>query len=266
MNTRNLEYLEQGLKYLGFDSSLNEALEQHIAQGKSEFQISAQKSFGNDSINATLFFRKSDQQDMYFFNKYDATLKRGDEERSQTFYIEKNSGITLKEAYNLLCGRSVNKELLNKDKERYNAWMQLDFGQKDKYGNYQVKQYHANYGYNLENAVGKYPLKELNNPEEKERLLKSLQKGNVQSVTFTKDGKEEKMFIEANPQYKTINVYDAHMKSVRQETGKQDIKEGPAQTGELQKNNKSTKAKKQATDTGSLLPKKRSRTKKGLQM
>jgi hypothetical protein len=46
-------------------------------------------------------------------------------------------------------------------------------------------------------------------PEEKEKqLMQSLQKGNVQSVNFVKDGKETPMFIEASPQFKSINVYD----------------------------------------------------------
>lgn len=266
MNTRNLEYLEQGLKYLGFDSSLNEALAKQVSEGKSEFQLQQQKSFGNDLMTAVLSFRKSDQVDMYFFNKYEATLSRRDEQKTQTFYIQKNNGITLKEAYNLLCGRSVNKDLLNKEGVKYNAWMQLDFSQKDKYDNYQVKQYHANYGYDLPAALEKHPIKELASAEEKEKLIRSLEKGNIQSVSFVKDSSEEKMFIEANPQYKTLNVYDAHMKMVKQESKTQDIKEGPAQTGELQKTSKSTKTKKQQEGTTSLLPKKRSASKKGLHM
>ena len=41
--------------------------------------------------------------------------------------------------------------------------------------------------------------------EQKEKMMKSLEKGNMTSVTFNKDGKEDKMFIEANPQFKTLN-------------------------------------------------------------
>ena len=33
----------------------------------------------------------------------------------------------------------------------------------------------------------------------------------MQPVTFVKEGREEKMFIEANPQFKTLNLYDSKM-------------------------------------------------------
>jgi hypothetical protein len=52
---------------------------------------------------------------MYFFNKYDASLQAKD--MAQTFYINKGSGITAKEAYNLMEGRAVHKELENKEGE-----------------------------------------------------------------------------------------------------------------------------------------------------
>jgi hypothetical protein len=44
--------------------------------------------------------------------------------------------------------------------------------------------------------------------EKKEGLIKSLHKGNVQAVTFEKNGFIEKLFIDANPQFKTLNTYD----------------------------------------------------------
>jgi hypothetical protein len=89
--------------------------------------------------------------------------------------------------------------------------LQLDFQEKDKNDNFKVKQYHTGYGYELEATLNKYPIKELTNEEEKWKLIKSLEKGNLQPVTFVKEGREEKMFIEANPQFKTLNLYDSKM-------------------------------------------------------
>jgi hypothetical protein len=37
-----------------------------------------------------------------------------------------------------------------------------------------------------------------------------LEKGNLQPVTFIKEGREEKMFVTANPQYKTLDLYDSN--------------------------------------------------------
>lgn len=217
MNTKNFEFLKDGLKYMGFGEKLNADLEKQINQQPTEFNLTLQGEFKKDGVtdrvDYRLDFKKSDQTDMYFFNRYQATLKNDDpaQEKSQTFYITKNSGITAKEAYNLLSGRAVNKDLNNKEGQPFNAWLQLDFQEKDKNDNFKVKQYHTGYGYELESTLNKYPIKELTNEEEKGKLIKSLEKGNLQPVTFIKEGQEQKMFIEANPQFKTLNLYDSKM-------------------------------------------------------
>ncbi|MFX8840842.1 hypothetical protein ABTM78_21025, partial [Acinetobacter baumannii] len=46
----------------------------------------------------------------------------------------------------------------------------------------------------------------------------SLEKGNVQSVTIEKDGSSHKMFMEADPQFKKVTLYDSNMKMVAKES------------------------------------------------
>ncbi|HRE67709.1 MAG TPA: hypothetical protein PLM56_05605 [Cyclobacteriaceae bacterium] len=262
MNVKNLEFLKDGLKYLGFGDKLNADLESRIKEQPAEFKLLLVGEFNKDNIkdrvNYTLDFKKSDQTDMYFLNRYQATLKNDDpaQERTQTFYITKNSGITAKEAYNLLSGRAVNKDLNNKEGQPYNAWLQLDFLEKDKNDNYKVKQYHQGYGYDLEMTLAKYPIKEQLNTDEKTKLMKSLEKGNLAQATFARQGGEDKMFIAANPQYKTIDLYNAKMEKQfqgiekkekqgedksqeKKETQKQDVDE----EGETKKERKSSKRK-----------------------
>lgn len=153
---------------------------------------------------------------MYFFNKYAATLNpgSGSQEKSQTFYINKNSGVTAKEAYNMLNGRAVNKDLTNKEGEAYNAWMQIDWNQKDNNGNHKLKLIHQAYGFDLDKELQKHPIAELENPVAKERLMRSLERGNLPEVKFKNGDSIEKRFIEANPQFKTVNVYDEKLKKV----------------------------------------------------
>lgn len=231
MNTKNLDFLKDGLKYMGFGDKLNAELEKQITQQPTEFNLSLQGEFKRDGVTEKvdyrLDFKKSDQTDMYFFNRYNATLKNEDasQEKSQTFYVNKNSGITAKEAFNLLSGRAVNKDLTNKEGQPYNAWVQLDFNEKDKNDNFKVKQYHQGYGFDLEGTVNRYPIKELANNDEKVKLMKSLEKGNIHSVTFIKEGKEEKMFVAANPQYKSLDLYDAKMQKQFQGVEKKQEKE-----------------------------------------
>ena len=99
----------------------------------------------------------------------------------------------------------------------------MDFKEADTNGNFKLNQYHQNYGYDLENALSKHPIKELETPKYKEDLMDSIKKGNRQSVTFVKDGNEIKQYVEANPQFKTINVYDANMKRIDNRQSKEGI-------------------------------------------
>lgn len=226
MNAKNLEFLKEGIKYLGFGEGLNNKLTEELNSGKNEFQLRTENQYGRDKVSYSLDFKKSDQSDMYFFNKYSATLQgeKEDQQKSQTFYIKKNSGVTAKEAYNLLNGRCVNKDLTTQEGEKYNAWLQIDWKQQDTNGNHKFKMIHEAYGFNLEKTLEKHPIKELTDPTTKDRLMRSLERGNLHEVTFAKGDKEEKMFIEANPQFKSLNIYDTNLKKVYQENERKEPK------------------------------------------
>lgn len=216
MNQKNFEYLRDQIKFTGFGEALEDNLKAAIQKGQPDFKLSHFTQYGGDSVSTDLSFSKSKQSDMYFFNSYRVAVQKegASEKMEQTFYINKGSNITLKEAYNLLHGRSVNKDLTNKEGDIYNDWSKIDFTQRDENGNFKMKHFHQNYGYNLEQALSKHPIRELTNPEFKSNLIDSLKKGNLQSVTFQIDGIDQKRYIEANPQFKTINVYDGNMQRV----------------------------------------------------
>lgn len=216
MNQKNFEYLRDQVKYTGFGEGLENDLKQKIQEGNTEFKLAYETKYGNDTVNATLNFSQSKQSDMYFFNSYQVNVQKENsaETMDQTFYINKGNNITLKEAYNLMEGRSVNKDLTNKEGQVYNAWVQMDFKQSDDNGNFKLKYYHENYGYDLEAVLSKHPIRELSNEEYKSNLMDSLKKGNLQSATFQINGADQKQYIEANPQFKTINIYDSAMQRV----------------------------------------------------
>lgn len=218
MNEQNAEYLKERLFFLGFGNNLNAELEKNIRQQREQFKLPIQAEFSKgsqkDIVDFSLDFSKSKQSDMYFLNNYQATLKHDDpgKEQSQTFYINKGNGVTAKEAYNLLDGRAVHKKLVDKEGNPYEAWLQLNFEQKEENGNNKIQKYHAAWGYDLEKALTRHPVKELGTPDQKKDLIKSLEKGNIQQVTFQRDGQEEKMLLEANPKERNLIVYDAQMR------------------------------------------------------
>ena len=278
MNNENFQYLADNVKYLGFGENTKTEIEKNINSGKPEFQLHVKTEINKKAFDATLNFRKSDTTDLYFLNNYHATLNKGNDEKlGQTFYLNKGKGVTAKEAYNLLDGRAVHKELSTKEGQSYKAWIKLDTSVTDKNQNFEVKQFHENYGFNLKESVSKFAIKEMGDPEKEKMLLQSLQKGNLQSITIEKEGNTTKMFIEADPQFKKINMYDANLKPVVREvleqyqSTKQEVKNNISLETEKDKkkdlmlDSKPTKEKTEQK-ANSLLPKKRETTKKGLSL
>ena len=225
----------------------------------------------------TMNFRKSDTSDMYFFNNYHASLEKSkDEKTEQTFYLNKGKGVTGKEAFNLLDGRSVHKDLITKEGQPYKAWMQLGFENKDKNNNFEIKQFHEKYGFDLKGAIEKFPITDLKEPDKEKALMQSLQKGNVQSVTIEKDGSSHKMFIEADPQFKKMRLFDSRMRLVQNDSigqykslGHNDVKTNSEAVVNdkkkgLKQEVKPVKEKLEKKNDKTLLPKKRERSKKGL--
>jgi hypothetical protein len=211
MNEQSVEYLIENIKYLGFGEKLNKELEKNILAGLPEFQLLTEAGYSGQKMQAVLYFTKSERSEMYFFNKYSAWLIKDDmldQDRRQIFYIHHGHGVTLKEAFNLLEGRAVNKDLFTARGERFNAWLQLDFGLKDKNGNYELKYYHQNYGFDIEKVLEEYPIRELGDPDDRKIMINSLKKGNLYLVFFEEFAGFEKMWIEANPKLRKLNLYD----------------------------------------------------------
>ena len=92
-------------------------------------------------------------------------------------------------------------------------------------------------------------------------MIESLRRGNRQSVTIVKEGAEQKVFIEANPKFKTLNVYDQNMQriqslsqkekaapqqSVKQDSKKESQKQADDEEGVPKKSRKRAKSKRQS--------------------
>lgn len=106
---------------------------------------------------------------------------------------------------------------------------------------------HQAYGFNLESELAKHPIKELNDPATKERLMQSLERGNLHQVTFVRADRVDNMFIEANPQFKTLNLYDSRLKKVYQEFGRREP-QIPGTGKEISESEKKQGKKKEAKE------------------
>ncbi len=232
MNEKNFEYLKDQVKFTGFGQDLEAALKENLAKTQSEFRLVHSTQYGKDELSVSLHFKKSGQSDMYFFHSYLASLKKDNQKEAvkQTFYINQQAGnITQKEAYNLLDGRAINKDLVNKEGNLYNAWLQLDFKETAANGNFKFKQFSENYGFDLEKSLSKLPIQELADEKDKIRLLESLGRGNRQAVTLSHNESDQKVFIQAAPQFKAVIAYDQNQRRLTLDRPRQAEKESSPQ-------------------------------------
>ena len=215
---KNLDYINNQIKYLGFGEGFNESLKGAMQPGSDKIDFPISKEYSgvvekSNPIDFTLHFNKGKESNMYFLNSYSAQLNTPEaipeNAQSQTFYLNKGKGFTAKEAFNLLSDRAVNKDLTNKAGVTYNAWVKLkptENNAEKRNKDFQI--FNENYGYDLKESLAKFPIKEMETPESADKLLNSLKKGNLQSVTFSGNDGDAKKFIEAVPQYKNINIYN----------------------------------------------------------
>jgi hypothetical protein len=216
MNIKNLNDLKDTLKYQGFGEQLNNDLEKAVTKGEKTFTLEAthihdlpiskpDDPLTRDKVTYELSFKQG-KNEQYYFNSYQAKLESPlFKDRQQTFYLDMGRTYTAKEAYNLLSGRSVYKSLQNKEGQRYNAFVQLDFkGEQKANGNYPLKSYHENYGFRLSETIAELPIK-FSSLEERDRLIKSLEKGNLQKVQLT-DG--QTLFAKTVPASRSLKFYD----------------------------------------------------------
>ena len=216
MHPENLNFLRDNLKFHGFGDggTLFEELETAVEEGKKEFELKTLEFFDEDCCaEATLFFRRPDSVQMYYFNRYRVQLRYTDDPENnigQTFFMNKSGkGFTFKEAYNLLEGRVVYKKRLpGMYTNEYSAWCQLNFNDKDSRGNYKFKRFYDSYKYDLEMALRNYDIVGMDKEEIREGLLRSLEKGNLHLIMLqTKNKNVLKKFVQADPQNRLVILY-----------------------------------------------------------
>ena len=203
MNAENLNYLRDRLKFLGFQQAtipLEEELETQLKKDEMAFDLYTEVYYDDCKVEATLHFEHSADRTKHLFKKYVAVLRYShapERDRIHTFYIFKGHGCTLKEAFNLLEGRSINKNIRDAEDLGRSCWSWLDFDEKTELGNYKIR---ISRTYDLEKALQAYPIAELKSEMSRDALLDALRRGNSHPVFLMKGHKRTRVFIEASPQ------------------------------------------------------------------
>ena len=241
MNENNLEYLKKTLDNLGFNNKLNEVLETAIRREIPNFNLGIMtthrplhsvdpKGARTEKVSFDLNFNRSKDSDMYFLNDYKVTLQQKDNAvvRSHTFNLERDFRMTALQAFKLLAGQSVEKEVFLKNKneqnqesstkqERTPVWFKLNLEVKDAYGNHPMRTFRPEYGYDVEAALKKYPIKGLKDAEKLQEISKALRSGNIVQADLQIGRRTVPVTLAANPQMKTIDIYDKDRSQIRDE-------------------------------------------------
>lgn len=228
MNKENFDENTEKLYRKGFGTALNAELEEQIKSGKPEFALEHRVTVGEDEMGYRLHYRRdaNPEKDKVYLNTMDAALlKNADapgEIREHTFPADWL--ITAAEAHRMLKHGdkvAVNKNLFNKEREKYNTWISIDVkSPKDEYGNYPVNSYHENYykkePFVLQDALKNVavPVKELGSVQNRDTIEKALKKANLVHVTIMHNGAEQPGLLSVNPKAGRIDVYDKNMQLI----------------------------------------------------
>ena len=225
MNEANLEYLKKSLDYLGFGTKLNDVLETAIRREIPKFSVGISTTFEplvrqdpdqgrKDAVHFTLDFNRAKESDSYFLNDYSAVLNTHTGiERRQEFNLERDNRVTAGQAYKLLLGASLQKEVYKRAEgegqpaEKTDVWFKLNLDVIDSYGRHPVSKIYPSYGFNLEQAVDKYPIV-WQKENDRATVLENLKKGLFTKVAMEVNGDTMLAVVSANPQMKNLDVYD----------------------------------------------------------
>ncbi len=203
-NSQSLQWQVQQAGFKGLSAQIDKAL----AEGRQRFLIPV-SSYLNEKerMDHQLSFVR-DPSGQYQFEGFKARLHnelKPEADKQHFFKMGSNTGASAQEAYNLLSGRAI---------QQAQGWRQLDFNDKGPDGNFRIKEFNPGYGYDLDKALQGLPLKELAIPGGKESLIAALSQGGCPAVTFISNGIQRRCLLEANPQFKSLNIYDEHARKI----------------------------------------------------
>jgi len=234
MNEQNLDYLKKSLDYLGFGTKLNDVLESAISRELPAFTLGVTQSYtsanakknpalGSDQVRFMLNFNRSKQSDMYFLNDYEVILNKAGSALPirQVFDLERDNRITALQAYKLLFGNSLERDVYTKSEnsegsEKKKVWFKLNLDVQDAYGNHPLKKFYPEFKFELSDAIDKYPFKGLTELG-KDGMMKMLRSGHMAPAEMMVGKKAVAVMVTANPQFKGLDVYDKNMAIIRQD-------------------------------------------------
>ncbi|RDC54348.1 hypothetical protein DU508_21745 [Pedobacter chinensis] len=231
MNEKNFEYLKKLLDNLGFGTRLNGVLQQALEKGFNTFTLGLNNSYlseesrilgtpNKDIVKYRLNFAKSKNSDSVFLNDYQVFLFKPLEitPRSHAFDLERDHRITALQAYRLLSGFSIQKDVFlsrregiepnEAQPESKKLWLKINLDVIDAYEQHPLRKFYPEYGYDLGASIDKYPFTNLSSGPIREMALQDLAKGKLFKTEMRLFDQVFPVYVAANPQSRSLEIYD----------------------------------------------------------
>jgi hypothetical protein len=251
MVEENLDFLEKQVEHTGFGRNvigftnefidLRVALKENMSKGVKAFTLKYAYMVGNDELQAVLWFDRSEKNGFYYFNSYHLGVLGWNNEQvlARNFEVKvfnnsqikrrplteadqelpekhiKNRNITVREAYNLLCGGSVCKETPDQDNFIKEVWLLLDFTRFKPNGqDFEIITFDPEQGYDFDlvRELEKFPIEDLPGKNTDSGLIESLKKGNLSKAFINIDGVAVEHYLEVDAINKCIKVSNSAFK------------------------------------------------------
>lgn len=217
-SSENLQVVNTQLNRLGFEGAKAE-VDRNMKVGNRDFSVPISHHVNErERVDYTLHYNRTGGNN-YDLAGFEAKYIAGDNQPVVSSF--KAGNIDAKHAFNLLAGRSIERQ--------DGSWMQLDFNDKDAEGSFKTKIFPASLGYDINLAIEKLKNSTGIDLGHIQSIVQSLKNGDIVRVQH----EETKQVIEvsANPMKKELNVYADGVKQINQQPPQRSVSQkGPEQT------------------------------------
>jgi hypothetical protein len=185
---QNVQRLSEEMKKAGFKVPLEGPLKRAIAQDRPYFNLPYAAS-DDAKTDYVLHFKKLPGTDAYYLDNFDAATKptpqevlRGNPIVRQNFSLIDDYALSAHEAAAIIRQIPVSRNIDGQEK-----WLITDALGERRWVDF-----------NLQDALKKYPIKELRDPARKQALLAALHSGSSRDITFHKNGQTHELRVEVD--------------------------------------------------------------------
>lgn len=186
---QNVQRLSEEMKKAGFKVSLEGPLKRAIAQDRPYFNIPYAAS-DDAKTEYVLHFKKLPGTDAYYLDNFDASTKptpqqvlKGNSIVRQNFSLIDDHALSAQEAASIIRQMPVSRNIDGQEK-----WLICD-----------ARGERSWVGFDLQNALKKYPIKELRDPARMQALINALRTGVSRDITFQKNNQTQELQVQVDP-------------------------------------------------------------------